>query len=662
VYNNISLTNKNLSNVDTITATNLSGTIKTATINTTDTATNSISIAANLNLPTYNITASNITASRIDILSYGLSSINGFSGLSSLSSIVSYGLSSLGASGSFGISSLSSIVSYGLSSLGASGSFGISSLSSIVSYGLSSIYSPLGISSLSSIVSYGLSSLRSPLGISSLSSIVSYGLSSLYSPLGISSLSSIVSYGLSSLYSPLGVSSLSSIVAYGLSSLYSPTGISSLSSIVSYGLSSLRSPLGISSLSSIVSYGLSSVYSPLGVSSLSSIVSYGLSSLHSPLGISSLSSIVSYGLSSISLALTSYSTTIRNAFTTSRLVVDNNINAGGTISGTSFSGDIITANINTNNVPKNISVQGNLIFDQGSSYNISNLDNISIRSISATNPSEAIIKIYNNLDLSGNDIKSVRNIDAINIKANRIDIVSYGLSSIILSSLTTATVGPIHLQNKGGIGFSTLNSAPAKADTITNAFAKVDNWVYNNIVGQPPAPLKNTNTVGINNTSYTGTSLHATFDPPFQFRAAFAPIWLPSISGINVSIYDTNKNNIFNGNIDNPSLLPRGKSNFAGFYFDGSNTTNYTNIRYPYTDNNTNISDLYYVPVGLLFTNPNLARPYTVKLYYSNYSGDSNYNTLDISWTNYNLTIAPTGATLIPTDVPDSASGFIDLG
>jgi len=88
----------------------------------------------------------------------------------------------------------------GLSTLAQDVLFGMSSISSIISYGLSTVYSPYGISSLSSIVSYGLSSLggvTSP-GISSLSSIVSYGLSTVYSPYGISSLSSIVSYGLSS--------------------------------------------------------------------------------------------------------------------------------------------------------------------------------------------------------------------------------------------------------------------------------------------------------------------------------------------------------------------------------------------------------------------------------------------------------------------------------
>jgi hypothetical protein len=68
----------------------------------------------------------------------------------------------------------------GLSTLAQDVLFGMSSISSIISYGLSTVYSPYGISSLSSIVSYGLSTLaRQPApGVSSLSSIVGYGLSS----------------------------------------------------------------------------------------------------------------------------------------------------------------------------------------------------------------------------------------------------------------------------------------------------------------------------------------------------------------------------------------------------------------------------------------------------------------------------------------------------
>ena len=159
---------------------------------------------------------------------------------------------------------------------------GISSLSSIVSYGLSTVAGGHGVSSLSSIVAYGLSSVNGGRGVSSLSSIVAYGLSSVSGGMGISSLSSIVAYGLSSVAGGQGISSLSSIVAYGLSTVAGGEGISSLSSIVSYGLSSVNGGQGISSLSSIVSYGLSSVLgtgNATGISSLSSVVSYGLSSI-----------------------------------------------------------------------------------------------------------------------------------------------------------------------------------------------------------------------------------------------------------------------------------------------------------------------------------------------------------------------------------------------
>jgi hypothetical protein len=162
-----------------------------------------------------------------------------------------------------------------------------------------------GVSSLSSIVSFGLSTLVVAPGLSSLSSIVSYGLSSLIVAPGVSSISSLVGYGLSSLRTDPGISSLSSIVSYGLSSLIISPGVSSLSSLVGYGLSSLRTDPGVSSLSSIVSYGLSSLVGVIGqgggqgISSLSSIVSYGLSTLVVAPGVSSLSSIVSYGLSTV---------------------------------------------------------------------------------------------------------------------------------------------------------------------------------------------------------------------------------------------------------------------------------------------------------------------------------------------------------------------------
>ena len=262
------------------------------------------------------------------------------SSLSTISSItyqLTYGLSTITYPG-YGLSSLSSIVSYGLSSILGGPidnvpNSGVSSLSSIISYGLSSVSAGAqnpGVSSLSSIISYGLSSVQTINITCNISNIQVGGtqcnITNNYinsNGTGISSLSSIVSYGLSTVYSPYGISSLSSIVSYGLSSLGGAAGegVSSLSSIVSYGLSSLGAggATGISSLSSIVSYGLSSLGAggATGISSLSSIVSYGLSSLGGAAGtgVSSLSSIVSYGLSSFSLNSIPFKSIIYNSGT-----------------------------------------------------------------------------------------------------------------------------------------------------------------------------------------------------------------------------------------------------------------------------------------------------------------------------------------------------------
>ena len=199
------------------------------------------------------------------------------------------------------VSTLSSIVSYGLSSVAGQPTPGVSSLSTLLSYGLSTVarQPAPGVSSLSTMLSYGLSTVaRQPApGVSTLSSIVSYGLSTVAAQPapGVSTLSSIVSYGLSSLVtSGQGLSSLSSIVSYGLSTVAAQPapGVSTLSSIVSYGLSSLvTSGQGLSSLSSIVSYGLSSVAAGAtnpGVSSLSSVMSYGLSSFNRTFATSSI--------------------------------------------------------------------------------------------------------------------------------------------------------------------------------------------------------------------------------------------------------------------------------------------------------------------------------------------------------------------------------------
>jgi hypothetical protein len=360
------------------------------------------------------------------IISYGLSSIVGIDrpGTSSLSSIVSYGLSTVAAQPHYGVSSLSSIVSYGLSSIVGIDRPGTSSLSSIVSYGLSTVYSPYGVSSLSSIVSYGLSTVYSPYGVSSLSSIISYGLSSIIGidRQGTSSLSSIVSYGLSTVYSPYGISSLSSIISYGLSSIVGidRPGTSSLSSIVSYGLSTVYSPYGVSSLSSIVSYGLSTVYSPYGVSSLSSIISYGLSTVAAKpdYGVSSLSSIVSYGLSTVSNNL---------------LLSNTNTNSNVLSLSSIISYGLSSVNIIVNNITCNAAAAyysgGEFIFNAPVSFsnpsftsNTINYNNYYNEPVSNSNITYCNTTITNNTTTySNNNSTGVSSLSSI---------VSYGLSTV----------------------------------------------------------------------------------------------------------------------------------------------------------------------------------------------------------------------------------------
>ena len=223
-----------------------------------------------------------------------------------------------------GISSLSSIVSYGLSTVAAQPHYGLSSLSSIVSYGLSTVAAKphIGVSSLSSIVSYGLSTIAAKphTGVSSLSSIVSYGLSTVWNYFVLSNtntnsnvlnLSSIISYGLSSVNIIVNNITCNAAAAYYSDSVFTYNASVSLSNptftsnTINYNnyynepvtnsnitycnttinntttIYSNTNSTGVSSLSSIVGYGLSTVAAQpqYGVSSLSSIVSYGLSSL-----------------------------------------------------------------------------------------------------------------------------------------------------------------------------------------------------------------------------------------------------------------------------------------------------------------------------------------------------------------------------------------------
>jgi len=557
------------------------------------------------------------------IISHGLSSLRTDPGISSLSSLVSHGLSSLRTDP--GISSLSSIVSYGLSSLGRQVVPGLSSLSSIVSYGLSSLRTDPGLSSLSSIVSYGLSSLGGQVvpGLSSLSSIVSYGLSSLITDPGLSSLSSIVSYGLSSLGGQVvpGLSSLSSIVSYGLSSLGGQVapGLSSLSSIVSYGLSSLGGQVvpGLSSLSSIVSYGLSSLGGQVapGLSSISSIVSYGLSTLRTDTGISSLSSIVSYGLSTLRTdpGISSLSSIVSYGLSTLRTdpgisslssIVSYGLSTLRTDPGISSLSSIVSYGLSSLRVDTGISSLSSIV-----SYGLSSLQ-IDFQSISTLSSilsyGLSSINVESGLSSFSTSIGSTFRTNTLYVFSNvgvRCNIPAYPLdvNGSIQGKLASNSIGNFSAGALGGAGI--LDAKCNAPDTYVDSIYKLDSWIFQNIVTKPPAPTGLTATATKSNISVSWTN-------PVLYSIGLFNTFVPNITTLFVNISNTI-------NTINQTLVLSNQSNLpmypfavqgADFFNVGTFNNNIVskNSTYYITQTNTNIT----FPNG----------PYNITVYFSNHN------------------------------------------
>ena len=199
---------------------------------------------------------------------------------------------------------------------------------------------------------------------------------------------------------------------------------------MSYGLSSLRSPYGVSSLSSIVSYGLSTVYSPYGISSLSSIISYGLSTIAAQpnTGLSSLSSIISYGLSTIA-AQPQY--------------------------GVSSLSSIVSYGLSTVAAQPNngVSTLSTIVYGFSNSFTTNNLFVLSNAGIRCNTPSYA-------LDVNG----SIQG----QLASNSFD-----------KDFSASDLGGT------GIRDARYNT---NVDTYVDSMFKMDSWIFNNIVGKPPAP------------------------------------------------------------------------------------------------------------------------------------------------------------------------------
>jgi hypothetical protein len=235
------------------------------------------------------------TSTVFNIVSSALSSVNGIPGLSSLSTVIGRGLSSLVLP--FSLSSLLPVVQEGISSVFEG--LTVSTLNSILSFGLSSVNQNTGIDQLTINTRDSLSTTATSVFFSSISTQLAYG----FSTVNVSSLISSVHQNANSSFSNLflsgSLSSFSSIIEATVFNVTSSQGLSSLSTIVGCGFSTIDIRVPVSTLSTSIAQGMSSVSTfSRQASSLSTSITLQLSTLVD-IGISSLLNDLSRGASTV---------------------------------------------------------------------------------------------------------------------------------------------------------------------------------------------------------------------------------------------------------------------------------------------------------------------------------------------------------------------------
>jgi len=313
------------------------------------------------------------TSTLFGMVSSGLSSANNINGLSSLSTVISRGLSSIAIPFSLStlllnaqvgissvyegqtVSSLNVDLSRGLSTVNQNDGIDqltintrdqlsttatsvlFSTISTNLGYGFSTINVSSYMSSIYQNASTSFSNADTAITISSFSSILEAIVFNVDTTQGLSSLSSVVGCGFSTIDIRAPVSSLSTSISQGLSSLVDfSIQISSLSTSITRQLSTLLD-LGISSLSNDLSRGASTVFAGTGASSFSQYQSTSFFNMMANTGLSSLSTTLVLGLSTVitgitpssqitfsSLSVSSISL-LNNGLLYGSLIVDNNI-------------------------------------------------------------------------------------------------------------------------------------------------------------------------------------------------------------------------------------------------------------------------------------------------------------------------------------------------
>jgi hypothetical protein len=103
-------------------------------------------------------------------------------------------------------------------------------------------------------------------------------------------------------------------------------------------------------------------------------------------------------------------------------------------------------------------------------------------------------------------------------------IVSYGLSTVSIIGNTV-----FKSQLIGGIGISSTNCNIGGPDLITAAFKKTDDWLFNNIVGKPPAPT-------FVSSNLTKQYIAVSWKNPLLYSIGLLNTYIPKITGLLITL------------------------------------------------------------------------------------------------------------------------------
>ena len=302
--------------------------------------------------------------------------------------------------------------------------------------------------------------------------------------------------------------------------------------------------------------GTNAIINNITFINVSTSISYGLSTVNSEAGISSLSSIVSYGLSTVYNSIEELA-----AFS-------NAINPG-----VSSLSSIVSYGLSSIYSPTGISSLSSII-----SYGLSTV---------ALQPQPGVSSLSS--------------------------IISYGLSSIKGENSqflgTNTWVAGFYPSSIGGADIYDSNTG--NPDTYTVGLAKLDAWIYKNIVDQPTAPSY----FGQNNSI---SSINCYWTNPQQFKIGILNTYSPYISSLHMNLY-SNGGVLFSTFSYCDPYIP-----YSGFTVEG--------VEFASSALNSGIS-VYQNPS---FSNKNTIRipinintfnirngPYSLDLYFRNYSSNA---------------------------------------